>query len=84
MTASPTQYTRDTTGWYCHTDQGVCLDGPYSTESEVRQAGNAVAAELRASMRRENYSERDIAARVRALRIGYGRKSHPHGRFEAV
>lgn len=82
MTASPEQYSRASIGWLIYTADGLVVSGPHVTEAEARLAGNGFAAELRASMQREHYNPRQVAARIRVLRVGYGRRSHPHGGFE--
>lgn len=80
MTAGPHQFDpRRDPAWWVHTDQGVVLAGPFSCEAQARAGGNEVAAQLRAAMRRERYSERAITARVRALRIGFAVRTWPHG-----
>lgn len=79
--ASPQQYPHQVMHLYVVTDQGVVLGGPYDDEQTARAGGNQIAAELRASMRRERFSEAQVAERVRALRIGYGVRERPHGLF---
>lgn len=83
MTASPEQYAHREPAWWVHTDQHVVLSGPFPDEAAARAGGNAVAALLREAMRRERFSQARIAERVRALRVGYGVRVHPHGGFEA-
>lgn len=82
MTASPQQYAHREPMWWVATDQGVVLAGPFPDEITAREGGNAVAARLREAMRRERYSEVRIAERVRALRVNFGVRVHPHGGFE--
>lgn len=82
MTAGPHQFVYREPAWWVHTDQGVVLDGPYRDESAARAGGNDVAARLRAAMRRERYSERQVADRVRALRVSFGTRHWPCGWFE--
>ncbi len=84
MTASPDRYRRGTHGWYDHTDQGIGMSERLDDEATARTRGNEIATELRASMRREGASEAAVRARVAALRVGYGRRDHPWGRFEAI
>lgn len=80
--ASPEQYPWQREAWYVTTDQGVVLGGPYPDELAARAGGNVVAEELRASMRRERFPERQVAERVRALRVGFGIRERPHGLFD--
>lgn len=84
MTAGPHQYRWNIPAWYVHTDQGVVLAGPLPDELTARIRGNQVAAELRAAMRRERYSERQVAERIRALRISRGIRQWPAGLFQAT
>lgn len=84
MTAGPHQFRPGEPAWYVHTDQGVVLAGPLPDEETARIRGNQVADELRASMRRDRYSERAVAERVRALRISRGVRQWPAGLFQAT
>lgn len=83
--ASPEQFdVPRAAAWHVHTTDGLIVSGPHDTEDQAKAAGNEFAADLRASMRRENYSEAKIKARVAALRVGYGLATHPNGWFEPV
>jgi hypothetical protein len=61
LTASPEQYARASAGWLIYTSDGLVVSGPHVDEAEARVAGNAFAAELRASMERESYNVQQIA-----------------------
>ncbi len=82
MTAGPHQFDRRDPAWFVHTDQGVVLAGPFADEASARVGGNQVAANLRAAMRRERYTERQVAERVVALRVSLGTRHWPCGWFE--
>jgi hypothetical protein len=72
--------------WYVHTTDSVVLAGPFAGEAGARMAGTRVAVRMAATMRQDGgaSSAADVRARVSKLRIGYGLRPKPHGRFEAV
>jgi hypothetical protein len=72
--------------WYVHTTDSVVLAGPFAGEAGARMAGTRVAVRMAATMRQDGGSSSltDVRARVAKLRIGYGLRPKPDGRFEAV
>src|SRR3954462_3945927 len=72
--------------WYVHSAEAVVLAGPFGGEAAAQIACARYAAKLEESMRRDGgpCSAADVEACVARLRVGYGGRPEPHGRFQAV
>jgi hypothetical protein len=72
--------------WYVHTTDAIVLAGPFAGEFAAQTACSRYAARLADSMRRDGgpSSPADVRECVARLRVGYGLRPKPHGRFEAV
>jgi Fatty acid desaturase len=72
--------------WYVHTSDAFVLAGPFAGEVAARVAYVRLAARLGESMRRDGgpSTAADVDACVAKLRVGYGLRPKPDGRFKAV
>jgi hypothetical protein len=82
----PRTYPERVPAWYLHSTEGVVLAGPFAAEAAARVARVRFAARLGDAMRRDGgpSSAADVEACVAKLRIGFGIRPEPHGRFKAV
>ena len=72
--------------WYLHSVDAVVLAGPFPSELVAQLACAHFARKLGVSMRRNGgpCTAADIHACVAKLRVGYGVRPEPHGRFQVV
>lgn len=66
--------------WFVTTDQGVVLAGPFPDRTDAVTAYRDVVAGLRRDLTGRQPGEY-IAARVRAVRVAWGRTRGPHAEF---
>jgi hypothetical protein len=83
--AGPHQFPDRIPAWYVFTLDAVVLAGPFSAEAGARTAGARLAMRMAEAMRRDGgpAGPADIQARVGRLRVGFGVRPPPDGRFEA-
>jgi hypothetical protein len=84
--AGPHQFPDRIPAWYVYTDDAVVLAGPFSAEAGARTAGARIAMRMAEAMRRDGGASApaDIRRRVDRLRVGFGLRPAPDGKFEAV
>jgi hypothetical protein len=84
--AGPHQFPDRIPAWYVYTSDAVVLAGPFSAEAGARTAGARIAMRVAEAMRRDGgpAGPEDIRARVEQLRVGFGLRPPPEGKFEAV
>jgi hypothetical protein len=82
VTAGPDRSRVSPPAWFVTTDQGIVLAGPFRTRAEATRARTDVVERLRSGMQRERFTGEQIAARVRAVLVGYGVLTGPWQRFE--
>jgi hypothetical protein len=82
VTAGPDRQVDRPPAWFVTTEQGVILAGPYLTRAEAEWAHAEVVNHLETELARAGRPGRFIARRIAAVRVSFGLRSWPHGRFE--